>query len=416
MTYSPLDLIENFLRRFVAYPSRYALVAHVLWIIHTHLIECWDTTPRLAFMSQEKASGKTRALEVTQLFVPGALMAFNASPAAMVRLIHKGGRTVLLDEIDSVFGSARAQEGNLDLRSVLNSGYRKGAVVPRCKPNTYEVEELNAFSPVALAGLRDLPDTLASRSIVIRMKRRAPDEEVESFRIRYAESGAKTIREAVAEWCSEKEGDLLVAEPRLPEGVEDRNADLWEPLLAIADAAGGDWPRLAREAAVYLTKEGAEETVTSGVELLQHIKEAFGDEDRITTKTLLDRLINREELPWADIRGKDLNDRGLAQRLKGFGLKSKDVRFGETVRKGFESGDFADAWRRYLPSGPATRDKGNTRYNNDNENNFVADVADVADTSRQEAEESGRDCEDPFAGLKDRRRALDDNSGGPGEA
>ncbi|HUW74402.1 MAG TPA: DUF3631 domain-containing protein, partial [Methyloceanibacter sp.] len=119
---------------------------------------------------------------------------------------------------------------------------------------------------------------------------------------------------------------------------------------------------------------------------------------------------------WADIRGKDLNDRGLAQRLKGFGLKSKDVRFGETVRKGFESGDFADAWRRYLPSGPATRDKGNTRYNNDNENNFVADVADVADTSRQEAEESGRDCEDPFAGLKDRRRALDDNSGGPGEA
>ena len=66
----PLDLVEAYLRRFVAYPSEHALVAHVLWIAHTHLIQCFDTTPRLAFMSAEKTSGKTRALEVTALFVP----------------------------------------------------------------------------------------------------------------------------------------------------------------------------------------------------------------------------------------------------------------------------------------------------------------------------------------------------------
>jgi hypothetical protein len=60
--YTPLDLLESYLGRFVAYPSVHALVAHVLWIVHTHLMECWDTTPRLAFMSAEKASGKTRAL------------------------------------------------------------------------------------------------------------------------------------------------------------------------------------------------------------------------------------------------------------------------------------------------------------------------------------------------------------------
>jgi hypothetical protein len=383
-------------------------VAHTLWIVHTHLMDCWETTPRLAFMSQEKASGKTRALEVTQLFVPGALMAFNASPAAMVRLIHKGGRTLLLDEIDGVFGSAKAQEGNLDLRSVLNSGYRKGAVVPRCKPKTHEVEELNAFAPVGLAGLRDLPDTLASRSILIRMKRRAPDEKVESFRIRYAESEAKPIRDALVEWCEEKEGDLLIAEPSLPEGIEDRDADVWEPLIAIADVAGGDWPETARRAAVYLTKEGAEETVTSGVELLQHIREAFEGDERIMTKTLLERLISRDESPWADIRGKALNDRGLGWRLKGFGIKSKDIRVGGSVLKGFEVSDFEDAWRRYLPSPSPSRDKGYKRYNSDCKNNFVADVADVAVPTGQNAEQSSSDDGDPFAQLKDPKWALRD--------
>ena len=309
----------------------------------------------------------------------------------------------MMDEIDGVFGSAKAQEGNLDLRSVLNSGYRKGAVVPRCKPKTHEVEELNAFAPVALAGLRDLPDTLASRSILIRMKRRAPNEKVESFRIRYAEGEAKPIHEALTEWCAEKEGDLLTAEPRLPEGIEDRDADVWEPLIAIADAAGGEWPEAARRAAVHLTKAGAEETVTSGVELLQHIQESFEGEDRITTKTLLERLINREESPWADIRGKALNDRSLAQRLKGFDIRSKDIRIGESVRKGFESSDFADAWRRYLLSGPASRDKGYKRYNSDSNNNFVADVADVAG---QPAEWSNGSCEDPFSGLRDPKWPL----------
>jgi hypothetical protein len=185
MTYCPLDLIEAYLRRFVAYPSEHALIAHTLWIVHTHLMDCWETTPRVAFMSAEKESGKTRALEVTALFALNPLHSISATPAAIVRRISQGGVTLLYDEIDGVFGSARAQEANLDLRGVLNGGYRRGAKVHRCKPKTFELEELDAFAPVVLAGLRELPDTLASRSIFIRMKRRAPDENVEQFRSRY---------------------------------------------------------------------------------------------------------------------------------------------------------------------------------------------------------------------------------------
>src|SRR5262245_38959067 len=110
----PLDLVESFLRRFVAYLSEHALVAHTLWIAHCHMIARFDTTPRLAFMSAEKASGKTRALEVTALFTPDPVLSISASPAVIVRLVAAAPRTILYDEIDSVFGTVKAQEANAD--------------------------------------------------------------------------------------------------------------------------------------------------------------------------------------------------------------------------------------------------------------------------------------------------------------
>ena len=245
--YTPIDLVENFIRRFVSYPSEHACVAHALWITHCHFMDLWDSTPRLAFMSAEKASGKTRALEVTALLVPTPILSISTSPAAIIRLIAKERPTILYDEIDAVFGNAKAQEANADLRSVLNGGYRRGAKVYRCVTNgkTIGIEALDAFCAVAVAGLRELPDTIASRAIIVRMKRRAPDEVVTPFRHRYHGPEAKPIREELEEWCEEHEANLIGAEPEMPPGIEDRDADAWEPLLAVADEAGDDWPERA---------------------------------------------------------------------------------------------------------------------------------------------------------------------------
>jgi Protein of unknown function (DUF3631) len=340
--YTALDLVENFLKRFVSYPSEHACVAHVLWTSHCHLMDLWDTTPRLAFMSAEKASGKTRALEVTALLVPTPILSISTSPAAIIRLIAKERPTVLYDEIDGVFGNAKAQEANVDLRSVLNGGYRRGAKVYRCTTHGKKVgiEALDSFCAVAVAGLRDLPDTLASRAIIIRMKRRAPDEDVTPFRYRYHVDEAKPIREEIEEWAKEHEGNLIGAEPEMPSGIEDRDADAWEPLLAIADEAGQDWPERARNAAVYLAKAHVDDLTTKGVELLRHIKE------------VLQSLCNRDESPWMEVNyGKPLNERGLALRLKPYGVRSKDVKVNGVNRKGYAAADFHDAWKRYVGGG-----------------------------------------------------------------
>ena len=237
--------VHAFLGRFVAYPSDHAHVAHTLWIAHAHAMEAWDSTPRIAFLSPEPGSGKTRALEVSEILVPNPVEAVNVTPAYLFRKVgaEEGPPTILYDEIDTVFGP-KAKD-NEEIRGLLNAGHRRGAVAGRCvvRGKTVETEEIPAYCAVALAGLGWLPDTLMSSAIVIRMRRRAPSETVEPYRRRDEIDEGHELRGRLAGWAAAKGKILYAARPALPAGIEDRNADVWEALFAIADAAGGDWPK-----------------------------------------------------------------------------------------------------------------------------------------------------------------------------
>ena len=139
-----------------AYPSEHAQIAHTLWIAHTHLMAAWDSTPRLALLSPEPGSGKTRALEVSELLVPNAVEAVNMSSAYLFRRINSedGLPTILYDEVDALFGG-KSQSAE-EIRALLNAGHRRGAMVGRCvvTGKTVTTEESPAFCAVALAGYR----------------------------------------------------------------------------------------------------------------------------------------------------------------------------------------------------------------------------------------------------------------------
>ena len=389
--------VHALLGRFVAYPSEHAHIAHVLWIIHTHLMDSWDSTPRLAFLSAEPASGKTRALEVTELLVPYPIQTVNVSPAYLFRKVGSDdGATILFDEIDTIFGP-KAKE-NEDIRGLLNAGHRRGATTGRCvtRGKVVLTEELPAYAAVALAGIGWLPDTLLSRSIIIRMRRRHAGERIQAFRRRIHETEGWNIRDQIAVWA--KSVADQVAWPDLPPEITDRNADVWEPLVAIADLIGGLWPRRAREAGVALVAESGEVEPSLGIRLLSDLQAVFGAENAISSRALLEALHAIEDAPWADLRGKPLNERGLAYRLRQFGVKPKTIRVGATTPKGYERADFVDVWARYLnasPAGSATSatsatdgitmsfDRSGAKPNE----NDVADVADVA-----HAADDGRVC------------------------
>jgi hypothetical protein len=346
-----LDNVHRFLGQFVSYPSLEAHTAHVLWIAHTHLMDAWESTPRIAFLSPEPGSGKTRALEVTETLVPRPVEAVNVTPAYLFRKVADpdGRPTILFDEIDTVFGP-KAKD-NEEIRAMLNAGHRKGASAGRCvvRGKIIETEEIEAYCALALAGLGTIPDTILSRSVVIRMRRRGPGEKVEPYRRRTCAIAGEQLRVGLEAWASTIERKAAAAYPEMPDGICDRDADVWEPLLAIADLAGGDWPARARVAAVALVALAKQSTPSLGVKLLQDLCTVMGDAEQLPTRELLDKLHALDESPWGDLRGKPLDDRGLARRLSAYGIKPTTIRTGTGTPKGYRRTDFHDAWSRYLP-------------------------------------------------------------------
>jgi len=152
---------------------------------------------------------------------------------------------------------------------------------------------------------------------------------------------------------------LVDSEPALPEELFDRAADIWEPLFAIADLAGGDWPERSRAAALVLSAGVNVEDASLGVMLLKDIKAILdlNGGDFITTADLLTALCALEESPWGDLRGKAIDNRRLSKELKPYGIgpKNKKVSTSDnTVLRGYKREDFVDAWNRYLPQTDAT--------------------------------------------------------------
>lgn len=346
-----LNQIQSFLRRFVAYPDPHCLVAHTLWIAHAHLIESFESTPRLAFLSPEPASGKTRALEITEMLVPNPVEAVNVTPAYLFRKVgdEESKPTILYDEIDTVFGPKA--KNNEEIRGLLNAGHRKGAVAGRCVAigNTIKTEEISAYGAVALAGLGSLPETILSRSIIVRMRKRSPSEKIEPYRRRIHRSEGEQLKAQIAQWCSQIASSVARAFPALPEGVADRDADMWEPLFAIADAAGGKWPRQAREAALALVTQSKESTPSLGVQLLTNLREVFADQEKMFTTSILAELNKNDEWPWGNLRGSELDPRGLADLLRPYGIARTTIRVNDKPGKGYRAIDLYEPWTRYTP-------------------------------------------------------------------
>jgi Protein of unknown function (DUF3631) len=345
-----LDEVRELLRRFVSFPTQAALIAVTLWTAHSHLIQTGDNTPRLALLSPEPGSGKTRTLEVLDLLVRAPLFTFSATPASIFRSLKKRQRTILFDEADTIFRRGVKTDGSEDLRALLNAGHRRGAKIPRCIGPTYEVEEFPVFAAVVLSGLGDLPETLMSRSIVIRMRRRLESEKVDEFRSAEVAPVGADLQERLARWCELAEDRVGESRPKLPPGVADRQADVWEPLIAIADVAGGHWPEAARRACLELVRASASQGASLRLKLLEDIRGVWRDaEATLTTKELLRRLVELEESPWANLRNRELDARGLADRLRPLGVTSRKIKFGEMSLRGYRRSDFVEAFERYLP-------------------------------------------------------------------
>ncbi len=342
-----LDDVAAFVRRFVVLTAEQADTL-ALWTLHTYALDAADCTPYLHVSSAEKRSGKTRVIEVCALLVREPLHTANISDAALFRVVEELKPTVLLDEVDAVFAAREREE----LRGLLNAGYRRGAPALRMGGSKMTtLEKFDAFAPKLLAGIGELPDTLADRCIRVRLKRRAPNEQIERFRVRDADQDADPIRVNLEQSAALHMGELRDARPELPDELSDRAQDIWEPLIAIADLAGDAWPDRARACARSLSADIEADDDSLGVRLLADVHAAFDGHDRLATEALLNALRADDEAPWADLRGTPLNARRLGRFLKAYEIRSRSIRLPDgTTPKGYLRDQFEDAWSRLLPA------------------------------------------------------------------
>jgi hypothetical protein len=346
-TASPFDAVEAFLRRYVVFASDAQVTACVLYVAHTWAIDAAEVTPYLGISSAEPQSGKSRLLEVLETLVRDAWPVVSPTPAVMFRGIDARQPTLLWDEIDTLF----SQRGQFeDLRAILNAGFRRGARVPRWNADRNGLEDFGVFCPKVLAGIGEFPDTIADRSIPIRLRRRVTSEEIARFR-QADRHTATPIREALEKWARESVEALTGAAPPLPDELGDRAQDAWEPLIAIADLAGDEWPERARDAAIALATARVDNEESFGVQLLRDVQQIFDvhSDPNIASQKLVDNLLGLEGAPWEDYRyGRGLNTHSLNRLLEPFEIHSKTVRIGQRTVQGFQQSQFEDAWRRWL--------------------------------------------------------------------
>src|SRR5262249_50252060 len=339
-----LSDIERVFVRYVFLPTG-ASVALPLWTLHAWTMDAGDISPFMVLISPTKRCGKTTVLIILSYLTPRAELPSNISPSALFRYIEAVRPTLLIDEADSFV------KDNEELRGILNSGHTKAAayVIRNVEVNgEFKPRRFSTWAPKAIATIRGLAHTLEARAIVVTLQRKPREAKVERLRRRDTEE-LKIIRSQVARWAADNFDHLVDPDPMVPEVLNDRAADNWRPLLAIADLAGGAWPEHARRAACLLS--GEEQDSAVNVELLRDIRIAFGDDEVLRSADLVEKLIADPERPWADWKhGRPLTQKQLGGLLRPFGITSETINLGGgQYAKGYRRVHFEGTWTAYCP-------------------------------------------------------------------
>jgi putative DNA primase/helicase len=346
-----LTEISAAIRRYVVM-TQHAADVSALWVVHTYAADAFAITPRLAIESPVKGCGKTTLLDCVACLVWRPLRSENTTVAAVFRTIEKARPTLLLDEVERF-----VTYDNSELLGILNSGHRKGGSILRVVGDDNEPRQFSTFGPCAFALIGRLPDTLQDRSIVIELKRRTADEVIELFRLERADHLHLLSRKA-RRWAADNIESLQQADPDVGK-LFNRVADNWRALLAIADAAGGEWPQRARAAAAAIERRASEASI--GIELLADIKATFNERaaEQLSSAEIVAALVAMEGRPWVEWgkQRKPMTQHALARQLREFktsdGAPIAPVQIWEGGKeRGYKLTQFDDAFRRYLAEHP----------------------------------------------------------------
>ena len=339
-----LNELAQVLRQVVILPNCGAEIL-ALWVVHTYAFLLRHVSTYIGIESPEKQCGKTTLLGVLSHLVSRPEIAANISPSAFFRVIEETRPTLLIDEADTFL------KRNQELRGILNAGYTDDTayvvrVASHEDENKSRLVRFSCFCPKAIASIGRLPETLADRCIPIRMQRKTPRETCQRLDLQ----AAADLRRKCARFILDQKDEITRARPPMPPGLPDCMCDIFEPLTAIADLAGGEWPEMARQAAVSLTLSARENNPIGS--LLLDIMVVFVElkAERMFTRRLIAGLNAFTERPWRELtRGREMTDQILGGVLRPYNVSPRTLWIEGASAKGYAKADFAEVFKRYIP-------------------------------------------------------------------
>lgn len=336
------EVLCSTIDRFI-YCEPYQNTTIALWAIKSWCMSAFKVAPILAITAFTKGAGKSQLLNLIGCLCHNPVSTSNITPAALFRYIEQNKPTMLIDEADTFLSRSE------DLRGILNAGFESTGCVIRCVGQDSEPTEFNVFCPKVIAGIGNLPSTIQSRSIVINMYRKPAHIEKEKLR-KANEIEFEWIKQLLSEWANSHIELLMKHEPQQLDRLSDRQKDCWEPLLSIAELLGDEIAQEARNAAIEICKINSDEPHINELMLLD-IRRVFVEQkiDRLPTIDLINALCEDDEAAWRYLnKGGKITPRQLAQILKQFSISSKQIRFGEQTKKGYDIVDFQECFSKYL--------------------------------------------------------------------
>ena len=351
------DLLSEIARTIQQYVvlSQLQADAIALWALMTWVHNLLEVAPFLNVTSAVKRSGKSTLVDVLGSLVYRPLLsAGSIRPAPLFRIIERDMPSMLLDETNNCF------RDDLELSGIIKGSQRKSAArVIRCEGGNNEPVQYSTWAPKAIVGIGGLPDTVTDRCIIIQLERKFAHEKIILWRRRNL-AQHEVLLSRITRWVEDHHGAVIKALPAVsfPPGLDDRQQDSWEPLLAIASVAGGDWPDRAQLAcasicAASIDKDSAKELLLADLLVLFEEK---GNPDALETDNILNYLHSREDRPWSEWSKQDrpMSAQALAGQLKELKIRPGTHVFeGQRRAKGYKREAFEQAWNRYLPPQPS---------------------------------------------------------------
>jgi hypothetical protein len=341
-----VSLVEQYFLDYIVLSPGLPLVLSV-WVVGSYLFDVFDSFPYLSVTSPTKRCGKTRLGELIELLCSRPQLTVNLSEAALFRLIERDRPTLIIDEAETL--SNPTSERSQNLRSVLQAGFRKGAVVPRCVGKDHDVKDFSVFCPKVIIAIGALPDTLRDRSVLVLMRRRRQSEQVRRFRRRLATDMMEGTGNLIKVWCEAHRPTVEKRYVGFDLGfLQDREADVWEPLFAILSVAAPERLDELKEVALRLSKEKNALDVDDslGLRLLTDIRRIFEKTKSkpLSTSDLIKDLQALPESSWEDVTSVK-----IARILRPFGIAPRQLWTGAGRNlRGYDPEDFKQAFERYL--------------------------------------------------------------------